>query len=110
MIEQSHRPGYGASPNALRFGNINSLDEAKRLEHLASLKEGIDEAYDMGASLCILSGTRGSKRAGPISACQVTQELAHTGNPGQQSRAHEVFDYDIDKNRSSVPFRSPSAM
>ena len=42
---------YGAQPRMLTTGlNINDTNEEKRLECLASLKAGIDEAYEIGAS------------------------------------------------------------
>lgn len=41
---------YGASPRLLTTGlNINDVNEEGRLKALTSLKEGIDEAYEMGA-------------------------------------------------------------
>ena len=59
MIETSHMEvAYGAQPRLLTTGlNINDLDEAGRQKAIESLKEGIDEAYEMGAlGFAFLSG------------------------------------------------------
>ena len=50
ILETSHLTiVYGASPRLLTTGlDINSLDEDMRHKALATLKEGIDEAYEMG--------------------------------------------------------------
>jgi sugar phosphate isomerase/epimerase len=103
MIEQSHMTlGYGGQPRMLSVGgNINSLDEAKRLEHLASLKEGIDEAYEMGAvGFAFLSGKyeEATKEQSYQALVKSTKELcAYAKSKGCIRVLHEVFDYDIDK-------------
>jgi sugar phosphate isomerase/epimerase len=59
MLDTSHLTvAYGAQPRLLTTGqNINDLDEPKRLAAVSNLKEGIDEAYEMGAvGLGFLSG------------------------------------------------------
>src|SRR3989442_7655316 len=52
MLETSHMAiAYGAQPRLLTTGlNINDLNEEGRQKALANLKEGIDEAYELGAS------------------------------------------------------------
>src|SRR3990172_11772477 len=49
---------YGAQPRLLTTGlNINDLNEEGREKAIISLKEGIDEAYEMGAvGFAFLSG------------------------------------------------------
>ena len=60
MIKSGHMSvAYGSQPRMLTTGmNINHLDEEERLAALDSLKEGIDEAYEIGATgFAFLSGT-----------------------------------------------------
>ena len=49
---------YGSQPRLLTTGlNINDLNDEGRGKALASLKEGIDEAYELGAvGFAFLSG------------------------------------------------------
>ena len=59
MLETSHMTvAYGSQPRLLTTGmNINDLDDAARKKALDNLKEGIDEAYYMGAEgFAFLSG------------------------------------------------------
>ena len=59
MLESSHMSiAYGAQPRLLTTGlNINDLNEEGRQKALANLKEGVDEAYEIGAgSFAFLSG------------------------------------------------------
>ena len=51
MLDTSHLTvAYGGQPRILTTGsNINDLDEEKRQTIMKSMKEGIDEAYEMGA-------------------------------------------------------------
>src|SRR5210317_2119846 len=51
MLDTSHMTvAYGAQPRLLTTGqNINDLDESKRQIAVENLKQGIDEAYEMGA-------------------------------------------------------------
>ena len=59
IIETSHLTvGYGGQPRLLTTGmNINDLDPQARERAVASLKEGIDEANELGAKgLAFLSG------------------------------------------------------
>src|SRR6476469_2729667 len=52
MLENSHMTvAYGAQPRLLTTGmNINDLNEENRLKALENLKEGVDEAYEIGAT------------------------------------------------------------
>jgi hypothetical protein len=59
MLETSHMTvAYGAQPRLLTTGmNINSLVEEERQKALDNLMQGIDEAYEIGASsFAFLSG------------------------------------------------------
>ncbi|NJD02821.1 MAG: TIM barrel protein [Ruminiclostridium sp.] len=59
ILSDSHMTvAYGAQPRLLTERlNINDLDEKSRMKAVASLKDGIDEACEMGASgFSFLSG------------------------------------------------------
>ena len=51
LFETSHiTVAYGSQPRLLTIGlNINDLNEAGRQKAVATLKDGIDEAYEIGA-------------------------------------------------------------
>ncbi|MCC8189319.1 MAG: sugar phosphate isomerase/epimerase [Planctomycetes bacterium] len=93
---------YGSQPRMLTTGsNINDLDDAKRKAALDSLKEGIDEAYELGAKgFAFLSGKweeatkQKSYDALIDSASQLCQYAA---SKGDMPVLLEVFDYDFDK-------------
>ena len=103
MLDSSHLAvAYGAQPRLLTTGqNINDLDEAKRQVALANIKEGIDEAYEMGATgLGFLSGkyTEEKKEEAYQALLKSTREIcAYAKSKGNLMIAHEVFDYDVDK-------------
>lgn len=103
MLESSHMTvAYGGQPRLLTTGmNINDLDETKRLNALASLKDGIDEAIEMHASgFSFLSGKYPEDRKEEAYQALVrsTKELcAYAKSKGNLKVALEVFDYDIDK-------------
>jgi sugar phosphate isomerase/epimerase len=103
MLDSSHLSvAYGAQPRLLTTGqNINDLDEAKRQLSVANLKEGIDEAYEMGAAgLGFLSGkyAEETKEESYKALVKSTKEIcAYAKSKGNLKIAHEVFDYDIDK-------------
>lgn len=103
MIDTSHMTvTYGAQPRLLTTGfNINNIDEAGRLTALASLKEGIDEAYEMGAKgFAFLSGnyTEGKKEEAYQALIASTKELCrYAKEKGNMPVVLEVFDYDVDK-------------
>jgi len=103
MLDSSHLAvAYGGQPRTLTTGqNINDLDEEKRLHTLANLKEGIDEAYEMGASgFGFLSGkyTEDRKEEAFQALVKSTKELCtYAKSKGNLKVSLEVFDYDIDK-------------
>lgn len=103
MLECAHMTiGYGAQPRLLTQGlNINDLDEGRRKKALATLKEGIDEAYELGAvGLGYLSGPyqEATKEASFAALVDSTKQLcAYAKSKGSLKILHEVFDYDIDK-------------
>jgi Xylose isomerase-like TIM barrel. len=103
IIETSHMTvGYGGQPRLLTTGmNINDLDEANRKKALSSLKEGIDEAYELGAKgFAFLSGKyqEESKEQSYQALLNSTKELCrYAKSKGGLKVILEIFDYDIDK-------------
>ena len=103
MLDSSHLSvAYGGQPRLLTTGqNINHLDEAQRQIAVANLKEGIDEAYEMGAvGFGFLSGkyTEDKKEEAYQALVKSTKEIcAYAKSKGDMKIAHEVFDFDIDK-------------
>ena len=103
LLEASHlHVCYGAQPRLLTTGmNINDLDEAKRTQAVATLKEGIDEAYEMGArGFAFLSGKyeEATKEQSCAALLDSTRQLcAYAQGKGDLPVLLEVFDYDIDK-------------
>lgn len=93
---------YGAQPRFLTTGyNINDLDESKRQVALASLKAGVDEAYEMGATgLAFLSGKyeEATKDLSYQALLKSVREVcAYAQSKGDLMIELEVFDYDVDK-------------
>jgi sugar phosphate isomerase/epimerase len=103
MLETSHMTvAYGGQPRLLTTGrNINDLNEDNRQAALQSLKAGIDEAYEMGASsFAFLSGkySEDKKEEAYIALVNSTKELcSYARSKGNMKIALEVFDYDVDK-------------
>jgi len=103
MLETSHMTvAYGAQPRLLTTGmNINSLVEEERQKALNNLKQGIDEAYEIGASsFAFLSGNYEESRKEEAFQALVksTNEIcAYAKSKGEMKIALEVFDYDVDK-------------
>ncbi len=103
MIDTSYIDvAYGGQPRQLTTGlNINDLDEAGRQRALATLKEGIDEAYEIGAGgFGFLSGKYAEDKTEEAYRALVasTRELcAYAKSKGAIKVALEVFDFDIDK-------------
>ena len=103
IIETSHMElAYAGMPRLLTTKqNINSLNEGERLLALANLKEGIDEAYEMGAQdFAFLSGkySEDKKEEAYQALIQSTKELCtYAKSKGNMKVAIEVFDYDVDK-------------
>ena len=93
---------YGGQPRLLTTGNNpNAVDEAERQIALANLKEGIDEAAEIGAkAFAFLSGKyeEATKDAAFDALVKTTLELCeYAKEKGVPKVALEVFDYDVDK-------------
>jgi sugar phosphate isomerase/epimerase len=103
MLETAHMTvAYGGQPRLLTTGlNINDLDEQGRQKALANLKEGIDEAYEIGATgFAFLSGKYEENRKEEAYQALVksTNELCeYAKSKGELKISLEVFDYDVDK-------------
>lgn len=103
MLKTAKMTGaYGAQPRLLTTGmNINDLDEQKRAAAVATLKEGIDEAYEMGtAGFAFLSGKyeEATKEESYAALLKSTKELCHYAKQkGDMPVELEVFDFDIEK-------------
>ncbi|MDB5248613.1 MAG: Xylose isomerase protein barrel [Segetibacter sp.] len=103
MLDTSHMTvAYGAQPRLLTTGlNINDLNEEGRLKALQNLKEGIDEAYEIGATgFAFLSGKyeEATKDDSYQALIKSTKEIcAYVKSKGNMTVALEVFDYDVDK-------------
>lgn len=103
MLETSHMSiAYGGQPRLLTTGlNINDLNEDGRQAALKNLKEGIDEAYEIGASgFAFLSGNYPEDKIEEAYQALIrsTKELcAYAQSKGSMKIALEVFDYDVDK-------------
>jgi len=103
MLETSHmRIAYGGQPRLFTTKmNINDLNEEGRQNALKNLKEGIDEAYEMGcAGFAFLSGKYAEEQKEEAYQALVssTKELCtYAASKGNMKIALEVFDYDIDK-------------
>lgn len=93
---------YGAQPRLLTTGlNINDLNGEKRIEALKTLKEGIDEAYEMNAKgFAFLSGNYQLDKKSEAFDVLVdsTKELCkYAKSKGDMKVLLEVFDFDVDK-------------
>ena len=103
MVETAKmKLAYGGQPRLLTTGlNINDLNEAGREKALASLKEGIDEAYELGAQgFAFLSGKyeEATKEESYQALIKSTQELCrYAKSKGDLGIVLEIFDYDVDK-------------
>jgi len=94
---------FGAQPRLLRTKqNINDLDEEKRQIAVANLKEGIDQAIELGCTgFGFLSGkyeeaTKEESFQALVKSCvDICQYAKEKGNLPVNL---EVFDYDIDKS------------
>jgi sugar phosphate isomerase/epimerase len=103
ILESSHmQVYYGAQPRLLINNlNINDLNEEGRQKALANLKEGIDEAYEVGAvGFSFLSGKyeEATKEESYEALVKSTNEIcSYVKSKGSMNVALEVFDYDVDK-------------
>lgn len=103
MIACGHMTtAYGGQGRMLGAGlNINDLDEAGRQAAIASLKEGIDEAYEIhAADFAFLAGRyeEETKEESFQALLKSTRELCEYAKAkGDMPILCEVFDYDIAK-------------
>lgn len=103
LLDASHMTvAYGGQPRLLTTGlNINDTDEEGRMKAVSMLKEGIDEAYEMGAvGFAFLSGKYEEERKEEAYRALVksTRELCtYAAAKGIMKIVHEIFDYDVDK-------------
>lgn len=103
MISCGHMEvSYGGQTRLLTTGmNINDLDEEKRKAAVATLKDGIDEAYELGAvDFAFLAGQyeEETKELSYQALLKSTRELCqYSKSKGEMPLLIEVFDYDIDK-------------
>jgi sugar phosphate isomerase/epimerase len=93
---------YGAQPRLLTTGlNINHTDPAQNAAALETLKQGVDEAYEMGASgFAFLSGKyeEALKEEAYKILLNNTEALCkYSASKGNMPVNLEVFDFDIDK-------------
>lgn len=93
---------YGAHPRLLKTGqNINDPEEGARLTALDNLKEGVDEAYQLGAkAFAFLSGgyTELNRQVSYEQLLKSTIELcSYAGAKGDMKISLSVFDHDVDK-------------
>ena len=103
LIARGHMTSsYGGQGRMLGAGlNINDLNEEGRQKALASLKEGIDEAYEMGVEdFAFLAGRyeEETKEESFQALLKSTRELCeYAKSKGDMPVLCEVFDYDIAK-------------
>lgn len=93
---------YGAHPRLLKTGqNINDLDESARLAAMDNLREGVDEAYELGAQgFAFLSG--GYRSDTLESSCRQLVKSAielcrYSAEKGSMPISLSLFDHDVDK-------------
>jgi sugar phosphate isomerase/epimerase len=103
MLAQSQMSvAYGAHPRLLSQGlNLNHLDKDERERALATLREGVDEALEIGAtSFVFLSGKweEATKEDSYKALVDSTLSLCeYAKSQGDLEVVHENFDQDIDK-------------
>ncbi len=104
LLEASHLAvAYGAQPRLLvNKLNINSFDEEERKRAVQQIKEGIDEAYELGAKgLGFLSGKdpgeKMREKALELLISSTKDICAYAHSKGNLMIALEVFDQEIDK-------------
>jgi sugar phosphate isomerase/epimerase len=103
ILDQSHLTVvYASQPRLLTTGlNINHLDPAQNAAALATLKEGIDEAYELGASgFAFLSGKyddANKEKAYQILLNNTGELCKYAAASGAMPVCLEVFDFDVDK-------------
>ncbi|GAB4112511.1 MAG: TIM barrel protein [Candidatus Caldatribacteriota bacterium] len=104
LLETSHLSvAYGAQPRLLvNKLNINSFEEEERKKAVQQVKEGIDEAYEIGArGLGFLSGKdpgeNKREQALDLLISSTKEICAYAQSKGDLTIALEVFDQEVDK-------------
>ncbi|NJD04503.1 MAG: TIM barrel protein [Ruminiclostridium sp.] len=103
MLDASHMTvAYGAQPRLITTGlNINDLNNDERQKAIASLKEGIDEAYEMGAKgFAFLSGKYLEDKkedAFSVLVDSIKELCVYARKKGDIKIILEVFDHKVDK-------------
>lgn len=101
-IKTSHiKAVFGGQPILLTKGlNVNNLDEAKRVEAVNALKEGIDQTEELDLkAFAFLSGNyeEETKEESYRQLVKSTSELCKYAKDKDIRIVLEIFDYDIDK-------------
>lgn len=103
LLEASHmQVAFAAQPRLLTTGlNLNDTNEDGRQKALANAKEGIDQAYELGASgFSFLSGRydeADKENAFQLLVDSTNEICAYAKGKGDMKISLEVFDYDVDK-------------
>jgi sugar phosphate isomerase/epimerase len=103
MLETAHMTiAYGAQPRLLTQGlNLNHLDPTERRKAIDTVKEGINEAMELGAVGCaFLSGPYepgGEEKALAVLVDSTVELCSYAKSKGDLKIVHEIFDYDVDK-------------
>jgi sugar phosphate isomerase/epimerase len=115
LIKQCHIGlAYGSQPRVLTTGlDINSLDESISSKALAILKEGIDEAYYLGAEgFALMSGKypgeENEDAAMDVLIRNICELCSYARQKGNMPVILEVFDRNLDKKSLIGP--TPSAL
>lgn len=104
LLKAAHMTvAYGAQPRTLTTGlDVNSLDDSVRANAVSTLKEGIDEAYELGAvGFAFLAGKYPGKDK-EEAACQALEDsigqlCEYAKSKGSMPVVLEIFDRDIEK-------------
>ncbi len=104
MIRTAHLEeiAYGGQGITLSAGlNVNDLDEDKRMLAVQALKEGIDEAYEFGASyFAFLAGRfriETLEQSFQALVASIRELCTYAKDKGNLGLEIEVFDHDIEK-------------
>ena len=105
LLEASHLDVYyGAQPRLLTTGlDLNSFNPEERKKAVATIKEGVDEAIELGAkAIAFLSGknVEGERKAEAIDLLvdSLKQICAYArSRKNDLGVVLEIFDYDVDK-------------
>jgi sugar phosphate isomerase/epimerase len=104
MLRAAHVEAIAFGGQGITLGaglNVNDLDDAKRNKAVRALKEGIDEAYEFGASYFAFLAGRYSEDTVEQSyqalVSSIRELSAYTRQKGGMGLEIEVFDFDIEK-------------